>query len=415
MEPKTARPVTGLDRVADIVFVLFLLTQTLQAQSVWSIAYSPTRAVFFAYGLAAMALLGRFWVKVPVRVTVAVAILTALVVAGQISWTWEWDSHQANNYWQDWRLMLAALVFAAAFGVQRWALWSRVIICFALFLAILQVVVLLGGPVAGIGDGGGPVAFYQYRPVSAQMALLMIAALVFLLIERAPAGWHLGAAAFLGVSVVVSQHRSAWVALAVTVLVLGIQGTRAGWGLVRLSPLLFTVAFWVLALLLPTLVGRSLLPGSVAADVVQGPDLPTTVTSTGNFDWRVEMWRSRLHAPRSLLEVLTGGAFGSTAALGPDAVTMNPYTSAHNLLLDQFIMIGLVGIGCLAVIVGSALVVRSHPSTGIPVVLTGALAFGVFYNWPVWLWLLVGTACALIRAAPDPPVGARVDHVEMAA
>lgn len=406
---------TGPDRVADIVFVLFLLSQALQAQYVWSVGYSPTRAVFFTYVLLGMALVGRYWARVPTRVTVATGVLALIMMAGQISWTWQWDTHQANNYWQDWRLMLAALVFGGAFGARRWGLWRRIIVGFGLAAALLQAVVLLSGPVAGVGDGGGPAEFYRYRPVSAQIALLMIAALVLLLVDRTPSRSHLAAAALLGMSVVLSQHRSAWVALAAVMALLAIQGTRSGWSLVHLSPLLITTGFWVVALLLPAVTGRSVLPGTSGTDAQEGTALPSTVTSSGNWEWRLDMWRSRLQAPRSLLEVFTGGALGPTPSLGPDAVTMNPHTSAHNLLLDQFIMIGLIGIACAAVCVGTALFAGRRPPTGLPVLLVGALAFGVFYNWPVWLWLLVGASCAMAREATDASVPAPTHEVEMVA
>lgn len=406
---------TGLDRVADVVLVLFLLVQALQAQSVWAIGYSPTRAVYFTYLLLGLGLLGRFWTKVAPPVTMAISILAVIMVTGQISWTWQWDSYQANNYWQDWRLMLAALVFGVAFGARRWELWRGVLVGFGLGAAVLQAVVLLSGPVARLGDGGGPAQFYRYRPISAQLALLMIAGLVLLLVERTPTRWQLGAAALLGVSVVLSQHRSAWVALAVVMLLLAIQGARSGWSRRHLAPLGVTAGFWALALLLPLATGGSVLPGAAGTDAADGPALPTTVTSTGNFEWRLEMWRSRVQAPRSLVETLVGGALGPTPALGPDAVTMNPFNSAHNLLLDEFIMIGLVGIACVAVIVVSALLARVRPATGIPVVLVGALAFGIFYNWPVWLWLLVGTSCAMARRAAGPGARARRHQMEMAA
>jgi hypothetical protein len=76
---------------------------------------------------------------------------------------------------------------------------------------------------------------------------------------------------------------------------------------------------------------------------------------------------------------------------------MNPFNSAHNLLLDQFIMLGLVGLVAFAALLWITLFRPGAGLDALNISIYSLLAFGVFYNWPVWTGLLLGAGGALVK------------------
>lgn len=382
--------------VVDAVLLVALLNEILQAQFVWDVAYSPTRAIFISYLLFGFALLGRFWRQVGKPVTIAICVVFSMVVLGQLSWVAQQSWLQADNYWQDWRLMAGYLAFGAAFGRRHWAAWSRILVWLGVGVAVLQALALVFG-----GSGlrpKGPEGFYDFRPLAASTVLLILVAFVILVLDSPLGpGWTLGAGLFTGISVIIGQHRSAWVSLMIALILCGIHlfRQRAGWQ--RWGTVIGVDVFWALAIVVPLVSGLYVLPGSRASGSASG-GLPTTATSTGTFEWRLEMWNSRINVSRSIDDVLFGGTFGVTPALGPGAQVMNPFNSAHNLVLDQFIMLGLVGLLAIGAILFVALWWTPDRLGPIPVLLWALLGFGVFYNWPSWAWLLAGAGASLSSA-----------------
>ena len=163
----------------------------------------------------------------------------------------------------------------------------------------------------------------------------------------------------------------------------------------RWIPVLATGGYWLASLVLPLVSRIQLLPGSTSGSV-SAPDsqLPGAVLSEGSLEWRFEMWSSRLNVARSIDQVLFGGTFGVTPALGPRSTVMNPYNSAHSLVPDQWIMIGLFGLCALAMITVTAIWLVEDRLGVVPIFLWGLIPFGFTYNWPPWCWLLLGAGVA---------------------
>ncbi len=398
-------PVLG--RAVDVVLVIALLDSLAYMQRVWPVEYSPTRSVFVFYLLALSALLGRFWRRVSAPVLASTLLIGVLVVVGHVTWTANYSWQTATNYWQDWRLMVGFLAFGAAYGTVRWRSWRVTLLVAGLSVAAVQAFGLVTG---NLTQGGGDASFYYYRQISASAALLMIVGMLILLLDS-PVEPRLSAilGSLLGVSIVVCQHRSVWLSLSVILVLSSMRLFRERSPALAWAPIAATLALWVTTLLLAAVARVQLLPG---AGSDSGARLPEAAASSGSVEWRLEMWRTRLVVARSLDDVLFGGTFGPTMALGPDAMVMNPANSAHNLILDQWIMLGLVGLVAVSVLVVTVLVGSRDRLSLVPVMTWGMLAFGVFYNWPPWFWLLIGVGSAAAYSRSNVPNGAtlRTQH-----
>jgi hypothetical protein len=278
-------------------------------------------------------------------------------------------------------------------------MWQRILVVAALCVAALQAVALLFGLTRIEAFTGGDAPFYWNRPLAASSTMLLVVGFILLSLAL-PRRGSVVLIAFLGISVVLAQNRSCWVALIVALALCSIASYRRyGFGCGQLRAALAVVGFWLLALLIPLISRWSVLPGyqSVSGEAGLLNRLPASATSDGSLDWRFAMWDSRIHVSRTLDDWLFGGAFGVTAARGPGSSVMNPFNSAHNLLLDQFIMLGLVGLVAFAALLWITLFRPGAGLDALNISIYSLLAFGVFYNWPVWTGLLLGAGGALVK------------------
>lgn len=383
----------------DLVVVLVLFNEVSSAQFVVPVQPSYTRDLFLFYLVAGFAVGGRFWSRADRRAVVAAVVMAALVLAGNLSWFLEHDWGQANNYWGSWRLFAAVILFGLAYGGIRWRVWQMILVGAALLIAALQAIALLFGLTRIEAFTGGEAPFYWNRPLAASSTMLLVVGFILLSLSP-PRRASVALISFLGISVVLAQNRSCWVALIVALALCSIASYRMyGFRCGQLRAALAVVGFWALSLLIPLVAGWSVLPGYQSLSGGEGllNRLPASATSDGSLDWRFAMWDSRIHVSRTLDDWLFGGAFGVTAARGPGSSVMNPFNSAHNLLLDQFIMLGFFGLMAFAVLLSLSLFRRGAGLDALNISLYSLLGFGAFYNWPVWTGLLLGAGGALAK------------------
>ncbi len=383
-----------LDRLADVALIALLLSLLWEGQRLWHYDISRTREIMLVYCLVGLAVAKRPWRFTRKRLWYLTASVLGLCLAGFLTWSLQLSSHNAMNYWNEYLLIAAALIFGVAFGRARWHVWRRIFIVAASIAAAFQGAALIVGTTT-LGFSPSAPAFYGARPVTAQIALLILLGFVLLLMDRELPRWgRILGASLLGVSVVLTQHRSVWIAL-VVVIALGFVSFAIG-GSPRSSVIALgvTCGYFILALTMP-LLGVTLLPGGLASDPETGgtAGLPPAATASDTLSWRLDMWESRLAAPRSLVQWLFGGVLGQTPAFGPGSQVMNRNNSAHNLALDVQLMLGIVGLVIIATVFFFAVLAGDRLGS-LQVFLWGALAFGVFYLWPTWAWVVLGVAAA---------------------
>jgi O-antigen ligase len=234
--------------------------------------------------------------------------------------------------------------------------------------------------------------FYGLRPLTAAQALLMLFGFALLTMSTKRSGRNSVLAALLGISVVLAQHRSVWLSLLVVLALLAIRGTRSATRVKR-GPIIAVSGSLILAITLPAAFGINILP--TTSQIAAEPGLPDVVTSTRSTNWRWEMWTTRIEAPRPAENTLFGGVFGVTPVKVPGTRVMNPGNSAHNMAVDTYVMLGLVGLVLTTVLVAMATLFRQDRLAPDAILLWGLVTFGVFYNWPSWGWLILGSALSL--------------------
>ncbi|TXH41568.1 MAG: hypothetical protein E6Q90_11415 [Actinobacteria bacterium] len=327
-----------------------------------------------------------------------------LSFGGYILWIPRVGSWISVNLWHELILGLSLLLFAMVFGPRRWFVWRYILLGFGLLAAAMQLLGLLLfsnelAPLAVYGPG----AFYGARPLHANSALFMVVALALVLSDRRMDGrWQMLLGMVLGLSAVYSQWRSVWAALAVVLLV-WVWRSCADPALRRSLPVSLAVGVsWAVVLLSPVLTGRSLLPGG-GVEAVGSVELPDTATSTGTLGWRFEMWRSRLEAPRSVANYFFGGVFTDSNVVFPGKGIMRGSLSGHNLFVDLYTYLGLVGLGLLVVLVWAAFRVGGPASWEHRTLLLAVLVYGMFFLWAPWMWVLLGVPAGLARGTVSPP------------
>lgn len=380
--------------IATAAFVVALLVTTLNGFEILELGISRTRELNTAYIVIAIAMFATPWRGLTRVLQITVAALGASIVLGFLVWQVQERSSVAANYWPQWLLPLSMLLLGLAYGRGLWWLWRRIFVAYAVLIGLVQFG-LLAVSWQGVGQVASMSNFYGSRPVGAHLAFVMVAGLVMTLNEPALTTRSRNIiAAFLGVSVVVSQHRSAWVGLLVALVLLAARSIREKDRISQWWSLPVVSCFFVAAAVSPVILPASLLPG----ESTQGTALPDSFESTGTLSWRFDMWESRIERSRSLTEWLFGGVFGGTPVWGPDSDVLNPALTGHSIYVDLLSMLGIVGLAAFAVLAYFA-VWRSTPRLGeLPIVIWSALAFGVFYAWPAWTWGVLGIA--LVSSSP---------------
>lgn len=398
---------------SDVVLAIAVLATSVHGLWAWQIGYSPTRDLVFTYLLTGIGLGFRYWRSLNRAAVILVTIWLVATWIGFLTWLAATDSNIATNTWREWLLASAFLVFGIAMGRQRWPSWQWVFVVLAALLAAYQLLALIFARDRLAEVLSGPGEFYSDRPMSAGLALLLVLGYIVLLARPAAAVTPLIAsgAGLFGISAVLSQHRSVWIAAGVALVLLAWMALRRGgygvaWFVALLSPLAYAVA----SLVLSATVSFSLLPsGSIKS--VGGVGVPEAATNTATLSWRLDMWQSRLTAPRSLMDWLTGGVFGVNPVKWPGTGVMNGYVSGHNMIVDTLTMYGLLGVIVLVGMFWLALAPRGADLGPDRIFLGALLAFAVFYTAPPWSWVVLGVALSAAtgrstagQAVPDTEV-----------
>ncbi len=392
-------------RVSDVTLLVAVIATTVHGVWAWRIGYSVTRDLFVTYALTGTALVVGYWRYLTPDRRISSTAFLAATWFGYLTWLPAVGSNVAGNIWREWLLAAAFLVFGAALGRSRWTSWQGLFIALAFGLAFYQVLALVFSRDNLLEALSGPGQFYASRPLSASLALLMLFGFVLVLARPIASSRPLllGGGAFLGLSVVLSQHRSVWMAVFVAVPLLVLLQSQRGkvssqWLICALSPLVYAGA----SLVLSATMRVSLLPGG-SIESLGTVGVPEAAANTATFSWRLEMWQSRLTAPRSLWEWLFGGVFGVSPVKWPATNVMNNYISGHNAFVDLVTMYGLAGLALAAVLVWQSLRVRAVKRSALGVFIVAGLVYGVFYSLPSWSWVVIGIALALgSQRGPDP-------------
>lgn len=373
--------------LADAVVVWTVLFTVFQYQQLWVVGLSRTRELFTLYLVVAVAVIAPSWRSRPRWVLWLVGAQAALVLVGFVTWSRELGTYLGINFWSEYLTVTAYLAFGVAYGAARWRVWRWFAVAGGLIVACLQVAaVVFGIRLASVSEDMPE--FYRTRAVSATLAMLMVLSLAILLIDRGTPRRLLWAAGpLLAVAVVLSQHRTVWLSLLVLLAYCLLLRRRVVPAATKIAAA--TVVFFVFALALP-----GVLPGSSS----DAPPGTTSATSLGTTDWRLRMWESRLQAPRPLGDWIWGSTFGTTPAFGPTSEVMRPVNSAHNMLLDMQLMTGLLGLGLLIANFVISLRGMRWGTAGFGFLLS-MIPFALFFQWPVWSWIMIGLGVGLFSDA----------------
>jgi len=316
----------------------------------------------------------------------AVLAFVGLAGMGVLAWISTYGLEIGTTPWRP-QILAATLLIYAITRPRAWT-WNdlrSIIIGPAILLALASIAGIL---MYGLGsnstrvDIGGTIE--GNRPIAASGALLMLVALW--IIALSPGKWgvrRLLLVALLGSMVVLTQHRSVWVATILGVVAWWLAPRfRQGGALHRAGGFSRTVLIFFVG------AGTALVGSSVA---VLGQSAGDGVT----FKWRADRWIESMRISRSWIEWVAGSAFGPTPASTP---TLFP-TSAHSLYVGSIEMIGIVGL--LASLYLLLALTRTHlPQTTGPVAVVigvALLGYGVTYQVPGWGWMLVGLMLASSR------------------
>lgn len=323
--------------------------------------------------------------------------LSGLVALGLMTWGITVGLLPSLRYWWVWTFALAAAFYAASFPEFRRPDGLRPFVWAAALASVMQAI---GFVRRGFGsnldavDVNGELA--SARPVTAAVALIMLMGLVVVVLDgRRFTVRKVGLAAWLAVSVVLAQHRSVWVAAAVSgVLLVGAFSGKSR------TPLIAGVA---------ASVGVALVGFAASIGVRSQQQLAVSASYTGSWNWRIENWTEKLTLERSGVQWLFGSAFGPTPLSDGDTKLVFQFSS-HNMYVETIAVLGFVGLGLLAVVVLGA-IRGTRVSTPEGVVFGSLLAFGVFYQWPGAAWLIVGVAVAARRGADSlVPISAPLER-----
>jgi hypothetical protein len=229
------------------------------------------------------------------------------------------------------------------------------------------------------------------RPVWASGALMMLVGMwVTVLSVGKWTATRVLAILILGSMVILTQHRSVWVA--------AILGGAVWWLVPRIRT---GRTFGDLGGL-----GRTVLVVIVAtATAFVGISVKALGQSANNdtWLWRVARWADSMSIPRSWVEWLVGSALGPTPASTPGLFP----TYAHSLYVDGIEKTGIIGLAVVLYLIIASRKAQVPPTNG-PlslVVCVTLLSYGVAYKVPPWAWILPGIL--LVSTVIEQPRGFR--------
>lgn len=216
---------------------------------------------------------------------------------------------------------------------------DRLVLPWATFAAFLVLLTIArwGGLAAGIGawwmrESG------TIRVIDSFSTLVVLEVLLIAWAARRPVPrWVAAATPVLLATLVLLQHRTLWVALAVAALVLAVRRRHIARRMIPAA----VVSIVVGTVLAFTVFGD---PASIRED------LETSATNAETFEWRVEGWRQLVFetGPDTPTEVLVGLPFGAgfDRRIEGQIISVTP----HNFLVETYLRMGLIGLGLLVAV-----------------------------------------------------------------
>ncbi|GGG21827.1 hypothetical protein GCM10007304_39580 [Rhodococcoides trifolii] len=202
----------------------------------------------------------------------------------------------------------------------------------------------LGNASSGVLNDNGITAIGG-RPITAVQAMFISVAALLALSKwsRGLGNWHLGLFCVFGVFVLITQHRSVWVAtLAGVVVIIGsIPVVR-----------LVVLAWWACAIALVSYVAASL--GGL---VTIGSDLTASAQNSNTYNGRLYDWSVLID--RSIIQgidtIMLGAPFGSGwNRIRPDGILLTYIP--HNWYISSYLRVGVVGLVAFVAVLLIALV-----------------------------------------------------------
>ncbi|MGB7963255.1 MAG: hypothetical protein WCF12_09915, partial [Propionicimonas sp.] len=314
-----------------------------------------------------------------------------------VSWILILGLQPAVNFWRAWTFAVAAALYAASEPRLSQPDGLRLFVWAALLGSFTQV---LGIALRGFGSNNDSVIVngevLGARPVTAAVALIMLMGMIVLLLDgRRVGAFKVIVTAWLGASIIASQHRSVWVASAVAGVLIVFAIARTS----RQRLVVGTLAA----------IGAAMVAFAVAAVVRAQEQLSVAASSTGTFEWRIDNWTEKLTTERSALQWLVGSVFGPTPLSDADADVLFQ-VSSHSMYVETIATLGLLGLGLLVLVIAGA-IRTSRAGSAVRVAATTLLAYGLFYQWPGVMWLVIGVAVARSASAGSAaPLGVRQEH-----
>lgn len=230
------------------------------------------------------------------------------------------------------RFIAAALYFSTVEGDgSRFDRLARAWFAVAGFLVVLTVVRWLG-LVAGFTGAWWMGGADDLRVIDGFSTLVLVQVLLIIWGTKPPVPrWATVAGPVLLAAVVLLQHRTLWVALAVGALVWAVRDRRIA---TRVVPA-FLLAILVGGVLVFTVFGD---PASIRQD------LEASATNADTFQWRAEGWYQLLfvRGPDEPVEVAFGLPFGSgyDRRIAGQTISVSP----HNFFVEIYLRTGVLGV-----------------------------------------------------------------------
>ena len=287
-------------------------------------------------------------------------------------------AQSAVNHSRQIILSVGAYFWASSLGRWDESLFQP-FVWVALLGATVQNFLYLKNGFGSASDGywDSTLGWVSARPLESSGALIMLCG--FLVVTGRSGRWgppRYALTGYLGVSILLGQHRSVWVAalVAITILcVVALRGSKQG----------------IYAILpgLAAAIPIGLIAFSTASN---SATLADSAENTGTLNARFTFWSDRMAVDRSTIEWLLGGF------LGPSPVQLDPrfQIEAHSMYIQTITVFGFVGLALLL-----ATLVLAFPRFADAqrrthsLMLIAVVAFGFFYTWPAWSFLLLGLSC----------------------
>lgn len=240
----------------------------------------------------------------------------------------------------------------------------------------------IGGPTSIVSMGDGSYRSSRILVAGQAAVLLLCAGTVFLGAPRSGKGRQRGSSlVFVGV-ILLSQHRSVWIAgaLGITAVIISARRGRPG----SRAFILFAVVVW----------------SAFAAWTIRNvnPELIESVSDAGTLEWRTSSWQALISeaTARGPLSVATGEPFG-TGLLRKVSAGVLTGVQAHNWYVEVFLRLGLIGLMVIAsMLIAAAWKSRARsPEWMFVVVAVGVYAFAYGVAWFLAPWLAAAIVVSL--------------------